>query len=240
MSAQYAIPATTFVLRALIQERVRLGYGALTAPTVSVEPPPRPAPTTGGGGGPAQPEQGRLHLFCHHVAPNPAWRNMHDPHVSAAGKRIGPSPFALDLHYLLAATGADLEREVLLGLGITALNRFGIVPRPKITAILSAVTVPANPTKILDRLPTEPLADPQKQPEQITITQQAVDLDLSSRVWSACQSPLRPSAYFLVTTVFLDVTETLPDRVPVDELTVGVRPDVTGADPADSEVVTVP
>jgi hypothetical protein len=145
---------------------------------------------------------------------------------------------AVDLHYLLAATGADLEREVLLGLGITALNRFGIVPRPKIAALLAAVSVPLNPTKILDLLTTEQLHDPAEQPEQITISQQPVDLDLSTKIWSAFQSPLRPSAYFLVTTVFLEVDETLPAPVAVDEVSVGVRPDATGGQPQPGDVMT--
>jgi hypothetical protein len=241
MSARFAIPATTFVLRGILQQRLNLSYPAtLPAPLVSVEPPPRPSPTNGNpaGGGAAQPEPARLHLFCHHVALNPAWRNMYDPHVSFAGKRVGPSPLAVDLHYLLAATGLDLEREVLLGLGITALNRFGVVPRAKIAAILGAVAVPAAPTRITDLIPDEQLQDPLEQPQQITISQQPVDLDMSTRIWSAFQSPLRPSAYFLVTTVFLEVDENLPAMKDVDDLTIGVRPDVSGADPDPADVVT--
>jgi hypothetical protein len=244
MSARFAIPATTFVLRGIVQQRLDLSYpNPLVAPVVSVEPPPRPSPTNGnpgGGNNNPQPEPARLHLFCHHVALNPAWRNMYDPHVSSAGQRVGPSPLAVDLHYLLAATGADLEREVLLGLGITALNRFGVVPRAKIAAILSTVSVPGTPARITDLIPDEQLQDPAEQPEQITITQQPVDLDLSTRVWSAFQSPLRPSAYFLVTTVFLDVDEVLPEMEDVEALQIGVRPDVSGGAPDASDVVTTP
>lgn len=241
MSARFAIPATTTVLRGLIQERLDLAYDTLTVPQVSVEPPPRPAPTaTNVNGGTQQPEPTRLHLVCHHVAPNPAWRNMYDPHVSVSGRRTGPSPLALDLHYLLAATGPDLEREVLLGLGVTALNRFGIVPRAKVEEVLTAITVPAPATRITELIPAERLFDPAEQPEQITITQQHVDVDLSSRIWSALQSPLRPSAYFLVTTVFLEVEETLPAASPVAAVAVGVRPDVSGAAPAAADVLRTP
>jgi len=226
MTAHFAIPATTFVLRQILQERVNLAYGGLTAPTVSVEPPPRP-PATAGNGQP-QPEPAGLHLFLHHATPNPALRNAFEPHVSGAGKRTGPSPLALDLQYMLAATGADLEREALLGLGITALTRHGIVPRPKIAAILGSIAVPANPQHLLDTLTTEAL---DQQPEQITIAQALVDVDLSTKIWSALQSPLRPSAYFLVTTVFLEVTETFPTGPEVQRAVVGVRPDV-GPGPA--------
>jgi hypothetical protein len=221
MTAHFAIPATTFVLRQILQERVGLAYGSLTAPTVSVEPPPRP-PAAAGNGQP-QPEPAGLHLFLHHLAPNPALRNAFEPHVSSAGRRTGPSPLALDLQYMLAATGADLEREVLLGLGITALTRHGIVPRPKIAAILGAIAVPATPVRLLDTLTTEAL---DQQPEQITVSQAPVDVDLSTKIWSALQSPLRPAAYFLVTTVFLEVTETFTTGPEVQRAMVGVRPDV--------------
>ena len=36
MTARFAIPATTFVLREIVQRQVNQSYGALTAPTVSV------------------------------------------------------------------------------------------------------------------------------------------------------------------------------------------------------------
>jgi len=228
MTAHFAIPATTFVLREILQRRVKAAYGAFAAPTVSIEPPLRP-PATPANGTPSQPEPAGLHLFLHHAGPNPAWRNMYEPHVDGLGRRQGPSPLALDLHYLLAATGADLEREVLLGLGITALTRHGIVTRPLIHAILSAIAVPQPPTRLLDSLTAEPLDDPAQQPEQITVSQAPVDVDLSTKIWSALQSPMRPCAHFLVTTVFLDVEETFPPGKETVKVRVGVRPDPTVA-----------
>ncbi|NUU19608.1 DUF4255 domain-containing protein [Cellulomonas humilata] len=238
MTAHFAIPATTVVLRAIIQRRLDAAYGTLAAPTVSVEPPPRPAPPPNGGGGqPAEPAG--VHLFLHHAAPNPAWRNMYEPHLDSAGRVAGRSPLALDLHYMLAVTGADLEREVLLGLGIVALTRHGVVPRPLILAVLSGITVPANPTSLMDKLPTEPLHDPAQQPQQITLAQAPVDVDLSTKIWSALQSPMRPAAFFLATTVFLDVGDTYPAATPVDEPRVGIRPD-PGRDTAmPPDVITV-
>jgi hypothetical protein len=227
VSAHFGIPATTFVLSRIIQERVKMAYGAFAPPVVSVEPPPRPPATpAGGNGGQPQPEPPALHLFLHSVSPNLALRNAHEPHVGADGARTGRSPLALDLHYVLAATGADLEREVLLGLGVVALTRFGVVPRPKIAAILAAEPPPAQPQKLLESLTAEPL---DQQLTQITVTQAPVDVDLSTKIWSALQSPLRPSAHFLVTTVILDVDETLPAPREVTKVVVGARPD-TGPD----------
>jgi hypothetical protein len=88
--------------------------------------------------------------------------------------------------------------------------------------------VPPNPQHLLDTLTTEPL---DQQPEQITVSQAPVDVDLSTKIWSALQSPLRPSAYFLVTTVFLEVTETFPAGPEVQKAVVGVGPGV-GPGPA--------
>jgi hypothetical protein len=223
VSAQFAIPATSFVLREILQRRVNIAYQAFTAPTVSIEPPPRP-PATPAGPAP-QPEPAGLHLYLHHAGANPAWRNMYEPHVSSNGQRVGPSPLAVDLHYLLAAFGADLEREVLLGLGITALSRHGIVPRPLIQNILGGIAVPPNPTRLIDTLTAEPLGDPTGQPEQITVSFAPVDVDLSTKIWSALQSPMRPTVYFLATTVFLDVGEKFPPASTVQEAHLAVRPE---------------
>ncbi len=229
MSAHLAIPATTFVLRGIVDERVKRAYGDFTAPPVSIEPPPRPPGTpAGGNGAQQQPEPAGLTLFLHSVSPNPALRNAWEPHVGPDGARVGRSPLALDLHYLLAATGADLEREVLLGLGVTALSRFGIVPRAKISEVLTAQVPPNPPERLLDGLSTEPL---DQQLTQITVTQLPLDVDLSTKLWSALQSPMRPSAHFLVTTVILDVDETIPAGSDVDAVVVGVRPDAR-RDPA--------
>ncbi len=222
MTAHFAIPATTFVLKALCEARIAAAYGLLTPPQppVRLEPPPRPAPTPPG----AVPEAAGLHLFLHHAAQNPSWRNMYEPTVDALGARTAPAPLVLDLYYLMFATGADLEREILFGLGLMAFRRNGIVPRPMIQSILAAVAVPNNPTRLLERLTSEPLYDPAQQPEQITIAQEPYDLDRSTKLWSALQAPLRPTAMFQVTAIFLEVPEQFPAEVPVASLDLRLHP----------------
>ena len=107
------------MLRALCETRIKAAYGTFPPPPVKLEPPPRPAPTPATG---AQPEPAALYLFLHHAAQNPAWRNMHEPTVDPSGQKTGPAPLVVDLHYLMFATGADLEREVLFGLGLDAFR----------------------------------------------------------------------------------------------------------------------
>ncbi|MFN9644018.1 MAG: Pvc16 family protein [Cyanobacteriota bacterium] len=221
MTAQFAIPATTFVLKALCDRRIAAAYAPFNAPPVKLEPPPRPGPTPPTG---SPPEAAALHLFLHHAAQNPTWRNMHEPSMDALGAKTAPAPLVLDLHYLMFATGADQEREVLFGLGLMAFRRYGIVPRPLIQSLLAAVTVPQNPTNLLQTLTNEPLYDPAQQPEQITIAQEPYDLDRSTKLWSALQAPLRPTALFQVTALFLEVPETISPTVPVASLDLRLRP----------------
>lgn len=235
MSAHFAIPATTFVLKAIIEARIKAAYGAFAPPKVTVEPPPRPPATPPVG---AQPESPGLILYMHHAGANPAWRNMYDPRLDSQGAPIGKAPLVLDLHYVLAATGVDLEREALLGIGMSAFHRNGIVSRPMIQAILSAIPVPAVPVKFMDSLTGEPLFDPASQVEQITVSQQAVDIDMSTKLWSALQSPIRPCAYYLVTTIFLDTGEVFADPAAVESVSIAARPVADpAADPSNDDIL---
>lgn len=234
MSAHFAIPATTFVMKAVIESALKAAYGALTPPPVSVAPPAgRPDATRGE----PPPETTQVLLYLYHVQPNAAWRNMFDPTTDSAGNRSSRAPLALDLHYLLSASGSDLEREAVFGAAVHALHRVGIVSRPLIKSILGAVAPPAVPAKLLDLLTTEPL---DQQIEQITVSHQALDADMLSRLWTAFQSPFRPSAGFLVTTVFLERPEVFPAQVPVAEVDVRVRPDPTPGRPrTDDDLLVV-
>ncbi len=234
MSAHFAIPATSFVLRAIIEDALTKAYGALGPPPPVIVSPPPPRPDSGAAAPPPEPTQ--IVLFLYHVQPNPAWRNMFDPTMDSAGNRTSRAPLALDLHYVVAAMGTDLEREAIFGTAVYALHRTGIVSRPLIKAILAAVAPPAVPSKLMDLLTTEPL---DQQIEQITVTHQALDADMLSRMWTAFQSPFRPSAGFLVTTVFLERTEEFPATVAVKELDVHLRPDPTPGGPLPTDDVAV-
>lgn len=203
MSAHLAIPATTTVLRRIVEAQLKTPYTGMTVPTVHTGPPPRP-PLPPPGGGAAPPEEAALHLYLHHVAANPAWRTMLDPAVDESGVRLRAPPLVLDLHYMLAATGASLEREVLLGLGMTAFHRNPIVAKAKIAAVLGSIATPANPSAVSELVGTEKLGDPASQPESLTIAPSPLDIDLSTKLWSALQAPIRPCAYYLVTTLFLE------------------------------------
>lgn len=222
MSAHLALPATTYVLQRLIEQQRDKAYGASlpNRPAVIVGPPPRlPVPTAGQA---APPEAPGIVLYLHHVGINAGWRNMLDPSVDANGQTLRHPPLVLDLHYMVASLGQGLEREALLGIALTALHRNPIVSRAKIAALIGANTVPQNPQTIIDLLPGEKLADPASQPESLAISQHALDVDLSTKLWSALQSPIRPCAYFTVTARFLTSDAPLPDGPETETVNLGV------------------
>lgn len=237
MSARFAIPATTFVLKSVIEKELKAAYGTANPPPVLIAPPPRPPaapPPAAVGGAPAvDREASAVHLFMHHVAPNPAYRNLDVTYIEDDLTRSVRRPLVLDLHYLLAATGAGLERETLLGVAMTALHRQAILERADVFAILDAVTPPAGSTDPMDGMYDEPLWNQGQHPEAIKISQHPLDIDMSTKLWSALQAPIRPSAYYLVTTTFLDTQASLPEGPPVTVMTIAGRPNANPqADPA--------
>ena len=228
MSVPFAVPATTFVLKGLIEARLKTTYGSHTPPPVTIAPPPRPAATNAvNGTTPA--EAAGLILYLYQAGPNTAYRNQFEPHVTSQGARRAPSPLVLDLHYMLAATGSGLEREVLLGTGMFALHNVGILSRPLIASVLHGVAA-SESGSFMDGLYAEPLDTAESQPEEISISQEPVDVDQATKLWSALQSPLRPSAFYRVQAVFLVPDEAYPDPNTVDRVNVTVMPDPVRAD----------
>ncbi|UAK23297.1 Pvc16 family protein [Sphingomonas nostoxanthinifaciens] len=256
MSAHYAIPATTLVIQTLIERALKAVYGAAaTAPIVSIAPPPRSDPLRPDPSG--RGETPSVLLFLYHVAPNAAWRNTYiDPEfdpdsysppldylpprdratpVDGQGQRVAKAPLALDLHYLIAATGDTLEREMVFGVALHAITRLGIIPRATIKQILAGIAVPPTPS-LLQALPTEQLW---RQYEQITLSQQALDADMLSRLWTAFQSPFRPSAGITASTVTLDIDEVFAPAPLVATVDITARPAVDADATLAIDTVTV-
>ena len=123
MSVHFAIPATSFVLRAIIQARLKASYGIFPPPLVSIEPPPRPpAPTPGNGVA----EPAGLILYMHHAGANAAWRNMYDPHIDGMGKRFAKAPLVLDLHYPNFLNSREKASKINMGLSKVFTTKLGL------------------------------------------------------------------------------------------------------------------
>jgi hypothetical protein len=212
MSAALAIAATSEVLRFLVSDALTRAATDLqfTAPSVTTGAPPRPNQQTNA-------DPSAVNLFLHYTTPNPAGRNIMGPARDAKGQRLHNAPLILDLHYLLSAHGPEALREIGFGTAMHALHQASIVPRELIRRSLKALETAADPNKKV--VATSRLAD---QLESLTITSQALDIDAITKIWTATQSPYRPSAGILVTTVFLE--DVRPSRVPLPVINPGLAP----------------
>jgi hypothetical protein len=165
-----------------------------------------------------------INVFMYRVSRNIGWENAALPARNTRGERVSNQPLALNLHYLVTAYGDDdFEAEILLGYAMHLLHERPILDR---AAIRRALGMGALDTSILppafQALSASDLAD---QIESVTITQEPIDTEEMSRLWSAIQSHYRPTAAYVVTVVLVEsrrpATAGLPvlSRGPVDPVT---------------------
>jgi hypothetical protein len=168
-------------------------------------------------------KKSRLNLFCYEATPNIGWRNVGLPSLNGQGERTGSPPLALDLHYLLTAYSEQyFVAEILLGFAMQLLHETPVLTRQTIRRKQQEWSSGNIP--MLKTLATAGLAD---QAEQIKITPQSTDPEVISRLWTAFQANLRPTAAYQVTAVLIE--SELAGRSPLPVLTRG---------PADSGVVS--
>lgn len=195
MSNALAIAAVTAVLKDLLING--LIDGNVPGVTVSALPPDR---VTKGNAA----DDTRLNLFLYQVTPNQGWRNAALPSRDDAGRRLSNPPLALDLHYLLTAYGkAEFDDEILLGYGMQVLHETPGLGRAAIRTALGAsgpVTGAILPAGLTTLLASE-LAD---QFEQIKICPQPLNLEELTKLWSAFQTPYRPSAAYALSVVLIE------------------------------------
>jgi Pvc16 N-terminal domain len=219
MSTALAVAATTEAMRRLLDQWLQdsgvdaeLGGGHATASAV----PPDTLVVTGAGA------RLGLNLFLHRVSLNQGWRNIDLPSVDGAGNRVTNPPLAVDLHFVLSAYGAtELQPETLLGHGMQALQRHPVLTRAQLRDLL--------PT----RLDAAGLAT---QVEQLRIVPESINGEEASRLWSSFQAKYRPSFYYCVSVLLIEVSAPTRSALPVltrggvlpsgEEAGVAVAPDL--------------
>ncbi len=213
MSSALALAAVTAVLRDLLNDGLihhnvsgALGGGV----SVSVLAPDRVVSGN---------EVSQLNLFLHQVTPNAGWRNQGLPSREAGnGQRLANPPLALDLHYLVSAySGGDLHAEILLGHAMQILHETPVLTRQAIRTVLTPP--PGGGDGVAKALSAAGLAD---QIEQIRITPELLSSEDLSKLWSATQSHLRPSAAYMASVVLIEASN--PMRVPLPVLSRGTVP----------------
>jgi hypothetical protein len=221
VTTAFGIASVTATLRDLLSDGiVNHNVSGILGSTVmvSVLPPDRVVPASG-----VEPSQ--LNLFMHRVSANAGWRNEGLPARDASGRqRLANAPLAIDLHYLLSAYSAgDLHAEILLGYAMQWLHERPVLTREAIQAALTPSPLPGTPLE--QALADSGLAD---QIELVKITPEHLDTEEMSKLWTATQSHLRPTAAYRATVVLIEATE--PVRSPLPVLSRGRVDLATGRD----------
>jgi hypothetical protein len=214
MSNALAIASVTMVLRDLLNDGVvNADLSALGNVNVTCVPPDRLIAGDGS-------ELNRLNIFLWKVSPNTAYTNTRLPSRSTDGARLTNPFLALDLHYILTATGtAELNAEILLGFGMQVLHETPVLTRDAIRQSLGAGAVVATLLpEAYRQLVASDLAD---QFERIRITPVPDNEDMSTKLWPAFNTALRPSALYHASVVLIESRQTQRAAPPV--LTVGDR-----------------
>ncbi len=170
----------------------------------------------------------RLNIYMWNVTRNAAWSNERLPARASDGSRIDSPFLALDLHFVLTATGsAELNAEILLGYGMQLLHETPVLTRDAIRTALGGLNTPVDAQLLPPAqrfLTSSDLAD---QFEQIRITPAVLDndkpgqIEALSNIWSAFSTSLRASALYQVSCVLIESQTPVRSSLPV--LTLGGR-----------------
>lgn len=214
MSNALAVAGVTAVLKDLLNDGVvNADLSALGTFNVSSLPPDRLLAANGT-------EQNRLNIFLWKVAPNTAYSNTRLPSRDNEGSRLTNPFLALDLYFLLTATGAaELNAEIFLGFGMQVLHETPVLSRDAIRQSLNAGGVDGNLLPpAYQQLAAADLAD---QFERIRITLIPDSDDMFTKLWPAFNTALRPSALYHVSVVLIESRQTERAAPPV--LNIGQR-----------------
>src|SRR5262245_49691664 len=168
-----------------------------------------------------------LNLFLYRTSRNQGWAEVGLPAYDSNGTRLTNPPLALNLHYLLTAYGSDdFQAEILLGYAMHLLHERPVLDRAAIGKALQTGTVaPSILPPAFQALSASDLAD---QLEAVTITDEPMDSEEMSRLWSAIQSHYRPTTAYVVSVVLIEPRK--PGRTPLPVLSRGKVDPITKRD----------
>jgi hypothetical protein len=168
-----------------------------------------------------------LNLFLYRTSLNQGWTEVGLPSFDGNGTRVSSPPLALNLHYLLTAYGsADFQAEILLGYAMHLLHERPVLDRAAIRRALNPS--PLGPSILPPAFQALTAADLADQLEAVTITQEPMDAEEMSRLWSAIQAHYRPTAPYVVSVVLIEARK--PSRTPLPVLSRGPVDLTTGRD----------
>lgn len=221
MSNALALASVTAVLMDLLNDGIaNANLDALGPIAVTAVPPDEMAGE--------DPQINRLNLYMWNVTRNAAWSAERLPARNAQGNRHDSPYLALDLHFVLSATGAEaLNAEVILGYGMQILHETPVLTRAAIRSALGGTTPPVDASLLPAALQSILASDLADQFEQLRITPAVPDnehpmqLEGLSNLWSAFSAPLRASSLYQVSCVLIESRTPVRSSLPV--LTLGGR-----------------
>lgn len=221
MSNALALASVSAVLMDLLNDRLaNANLDAIGPVNVTARPPDR---ITGDDS-----DVNSLNIYMWNVTRNTAWANQRLPSRNAEGARLDSPYLALDMHFILSATGdADLNAEILLGYGMQVLHETPVLTREAIRTALGGTTPPVDASLLPAAFQSILGSDLADQFEQIRITpaqpdnEHPMQLEGLSNLWSAFSAPLRASALYHVTCVLIESRTPVRSSLPV--LTLGGR-----------------
>lgn len=192
-TAALAVAATTAVLRHLLENGLST-YGAASLlggdVLVSALPPSR-VPV-------GAEERAQLNLFLYQVTPHAALRPVPQP-ARPWHDDTDALPLRLDMAYLLTAFGAqDLHMETLLGCGIQLFHGVPTLGADRLQATLAAAAHEDGGRDVLPVVAALARLARHCPVAEMKIAPLFLDLEEMSRLWSALQSPYRPSIAYKV------------------------------------------
>lgn len=126
----------------------------------------------------------RLNIFMYMSGYNQSWKNS--VHPSMEGKKGYKDLLGIDLHYVLTAySKSELHTEILLGIGMKALNKNPVITGEKMLQVTEKNflknTFSGNESQM------------------ITISLLPLNISEISQIWTAFSAPYHPSVYYKIT-----------------------------------------
>ncbi|MBD2212728.1 DUF4255 domain-containing protein [Nostoc linckia FACHB-104] len=159
-------------------------------------------------------ERAQINVFLYHVTQNrnvdwisPEFRDRHS-RISNNPRSTNP-PLALDLHYLLTAYGPkDFQTEILLGYVMQLLHVSPIIKSEIIEIALKNASETSTSSVFSQALAGVSVSDLAKQIGQIKISPEFLNMEDTSKIWSALQTNYRPSAIYNASMVLIESEST--------------------------------
>ena len=198
MSNSLAIATVTATLQQLIIDGTDIPNDNVTA-----KPPDKAFE-----GGPAD----QINLFLYQITPNAAWRNRDIPNQIRPGE-TSQQPLALNLHYLISASGAgddEIESHRWLGQAMSVLHDHVVLGRKEIKTVIES-------SRTLTK------SDLHEQIERVRITPLSLSVEDLSKLWTTFTTPYRVSAAYAVSVVLIESTRPARSPLPLLDRSITVQ-----------------